>query len=188
MKFREGKVTEKLRVEKNGKQLEIIIRFPGKNDLRIIHAFYNKVVKETEFLSRVTPVSLREEKKWLDNVLKGVRKGDKIQLLAECNGRVIGSASVERKSEQRRTHTAGFGICILREFTGLGLGKSMMTSIEKEARKTDLKILELSVFGKNRIAQNLYKKMGFKVTGKIPHAVKIRKGYDDDILMYKVLK
>ena len=188
MKFKEGKILETFCVEKNGKKIEVTIRYPKKSDLRQIWKFYNKVIKETEFLPRITPVSLSDERKWLAGVLDGMRKNDKIQIFAEYDGRISGSCSIERRPTQRHAHIAGFGICILQEFTGMGLGKRLMREIEKEALKSRFKIVELSVYGRNKIAQSLYRKMGFKAGGKVPKAVKIRHGFDDDIKMFKVLK
>ena len=80
MKFKEGKILETFCVEKNGKKIEVTIRYPKKSDLRQIWKFYNKVIKETEFLPRITPVSLSDERKWLAGVLDGMRKNDKILL------------------------------------------------------------------------------------------------------------
>ncbi len=187
-KFKEGKTLEIFYVEKKGKKAAVIIRYPKKSDLHEVWKFYNKVIKETEFLSRMTPVSLSDERKWLAGVLKGIQKGDKIQILAEREGKIVGSCSVERKPTQRHAHVGGFGICILNEFTGMGIGKRMMQAVEKEAMRINLRIIELSVYGKNKIAQSLYKKTGFKAAGRVPKAVKIHSGYDDDIKMYKVLK
>ncbi len=146
MKFKEGKVIEILYVEKNGKKTPVIIRYPKKSDVKEVWRFYNKVIKETENLSRISPVSLKDERKWIYDV-----------------------------------------IAILQEFTGLGLGTKMMTNLEKHII-SGLKILMLDVYEKNKIAQNLYKKMGFKSIGAVPYSVKTKKCFESGIIMYKVLK
>ena len=186
--MKEGKIVDRIFVKKNGKMTEVIIRYPKKSDVKEIWKFYNKVIKETEFLSRMTPVSWKDEKKWLGDMLDSVRKGNKVDLLAECNNKIIGSVSIEKKAMQRLSSVGSFGICVLQDFTGIGLGKRMMIDVEKESKRMNIRIIELSVYGKNKIAQNLYKKLGFKIIGKIPKAVKIRNGFDDNIIMYKVLK
>ena len=188
MKFKEGKIVEIFYVNKGKEKTPVIIRYPKKTDLREIWKFYNKVIKETEGLSRVSPVTLGDEKKWIDDVLKSIKRDDKCQILAEANQNIVGSVGIHRLLEERRKHVGGFGIAILQEYAGLGLGKKLMEKIEEDAMKMNLRIIELHVHGKNKIAQNLYKKMGFKIAGKTPKAVKIRGGYDDDVLMYKVLK
>lgn len=179
------KIIDKMKLD-DGR--EIIIRFPEKNDAKEAWKFYNKVIKETESLSRITPVSLKDEKKWVDEVILKMKKKKSVNLFAEHDGKIIGSASIERKTDQRKSHVGRFGICILQEFTGIGLGRRMMTEIEKESRKMKLEVLELDVFGKNKIAQKLYNKMGFTSIGEIPRSVKIKDGYDSDIIMYKVLR
>jgi len=188
MKFKEGKIIKIVYVEKNKKKVPIIIRYPNKSDTKAVWKFYNKVIKETENLSRISPVSLKEEKKWLSDVMVKMKKNITVQLLVESNGKIIGSASLSIKNEERRKHVGDFGIAILQEFTGLGIGKKLMIEIEKDTRKMGMKIMVLSVHGKNKIAQNLYRKMGFNVSGKIPESIKIKKGYDTNITMYKVLK
>lgn len=187
MKFKEGKIVAIAYIEKNGKKIPVIFRFPKRNDTKEVWKFYNKVIKETEFLSRNVPISLEEEKRWLFQTLVKIRKGDGIQLFAECKNKIVGSVSIERKLH-RHSHVGGFGICILQEFTGLGLGKKMSYFVEKESRPMKLRVLKLGVFGKNKIAQSLYKKIGFRVSGKIPNSIKIKNGFDTNITMYKVLK
>lgn len=188
MKFSEGKILETFYVEKNGKKIEVVIRYPKKSDLMQIWKFYNKVIKETEFLARYSFVPLKEEKKWIEDVIGGMKKKDKVHLMAEAEGKIIGSASVERKNVERKKHSADFGIAILQEYSGLGIGRRLMTLLEKDARSININVIELGVYGRNKIAQGLYKKMGFKVVGRIPKCVKTRSGFDDDIIMYKVLK
>ncbi|KHO48190.1 MAG: acetyltransferase [archaeon GW2011_AR5] len=188
MKFNEGKIIEIFYAEKRGKKVPIIFRYPKKSDVKSVWKFYNKAIKETEGLSRFRFVSLKEEKKWVDDVLKNMKKGNKSQIMAESSGRIIGSVSIDRRLEDRRRHVGGFGIAILQEYAGIGIGKRMMKLAEKDAGKMGLKIIELHVHGKNKIAQSLYRKMGYRAAGKVPKSVKTRNGFDDDILMYKVLK
>ncbi|MBI4167538.1 MAG: GNAT family N-acetyltransferase [Candidatus Aenigmarchaeota archaeon] len=188
MKFKEGKIIETFHVEKNGKKIEVVIRYPKKSDLMQIWKFYNKAIRESEGLSRYSFVPLKDEKKWVGNVIDGMKKRDKVQLMAEAEGKIIGSVGLERKNVERKKHCGDFGIAILQDYTGLGIGKKLMTLLEKDARSINIKLIELGVYGRNKIAQKLYKKMGFKVAGKIPKCVKTRKGFDDDIIMYKVLK
>jgi len=185
--MKEGKIIETFYAKKKGKKIPLIIRYPKRSDVKLVWKFYNKVIKETEFLARITPVSLKEEKKWIDDAIRKMKNCDGIQLFAEYNGKIVGSCSINRKSEQRQAHIGDVGICILQEFTGFGLGRQMMIAVEKESGNMKLKILELSFNDRNKIARKLYRKMGFIEAGKIPRAIKIRRGYDNDIKMYKVL-
>jgi ribosomal protein S18 acetylase RimI-like enzyme len=47
---------------------------------------------------------------------------------------------------------------------GKGYGKQIMLLIEEKARELGLKAIGLHVFGSNKVAQNLYKAVGYEVT------------------------
>jgi ribosomal protein S18 acetylase RimI-like enzyme len=49
-------------------------------------------------------------------------------------------------------------------YRGKGYGKQIMLLIEEKARGLGLKAIGLHVFGSNKIAQNLYKAVGYEVT------------------------
>ena len=62
-----------------------------------------------------------------------------------------------------------------------------MTKVIEEAKKRlkGLRIIRLSVFGNNPIAQKLYKKMGFSEYGKLPKGLLHKDAFIDHIYMYK---
>ena len=188
MKFEEGKVIGRIFVPKGKDMMEIVIRFPKKTEAFAIWKFFNKVIRETEFLFRVTPVSLEEERKWLAGMIRGSKHNNRVYLVAECGKAIIGSVSITREAEASR-HVGDYGICILQEYTGLGIG-TKLTKCAIKLAKSDMKleIIKLNVYSKNKIALNLYKKMGFIRAGKIPKGVKKKSGYMDNIIMYKVIK
>ncbi|MEK6888378.1 MAG: GNAT family N-acetyltransferase [Candidatus Aenigmatarchaeota archaeon] len=186
--MKEGKIIETFFVEKEGKKIPIIIRYPKKSDARGVWTFFNTAIKETEFLARVTPVPMKDETKWIKDAINKIKKRDMIQLFAEHDGKIVGSSSIRRRDRQRHEHIGDFGIVVLQEYTGVGIGNRLMLSTERQSSGMGLKMLQLSVYERNKIAQNLYRKMGFKVAGKIPNAAKTRKEYDNEIMMYKVLK
>lgn len=187
--MKEGQLVNKLFLNKNGKMIEIIIRFPRKNDFYKIWKFYNKAVKETPFLTRITPVSRNEEKKWFDSMMKEMKRKDTVYLVAEHKGKIIGSAAIERKKQQSHRHVGIYGIAVLQKYTGFGLGKRLTKCIiELSKKEMKLEIITLSVYHKNKIAFNLYKKLGFKYSGKIPNGAKRNGKYMDELIMYKAIK
>lgn len=62
---------------------------------------------------------------------------------------------------------AKIGIVIDKPFQGKGYGRQAMKLIEKEAKRLGIKKLMLEVFSQNKRAVNLYKKVGYKETGKM---------------------
>src|SRR3989338_11681680 len=119
-KFKEGKIVEIFYAEKKGKKVPVILRYPKKSDAANMRKSFNRIIAETENLNRINPVSMKDEIKWVSECISKMRKGDMILLLGESNGKIFGSASVERKPEDRKKHVAVFGIAILQEFAGLG--------------------------------------------------------------------
>lgn len=60
-----------------------------------------------------------------------------------------------------------FGMIINKPFQGKGYGRQAIILIEKEAKKLGIKKLKLQVFVENKRAINLYKKSGFKESGRL---------------------
>ena len=51
------------------------------------------------------------------------------------------------------------------EFRGKGFGKQALTAMDEELKSMNVQSVGLHVFGDNTNAQELYKKMGFQITG-----------------------
>ncbi|MCD6371766.1 MAG: GNAT family N-acetyltransferase [Candidatus Aenigmarchaeota archaeon] len=66
--------------------------------------------------------------------MKDIKRKEKVMLVAEYNGKVIGNCEV-RKEKFSKSHVANFGILIKREFRGLGIWKRLMKLAIKEAKK-----------------------------------------------------
>ena len=55
-------------------------------------------------------------------------------------------------------------IILFEDFRGNGYGNLVMKKLEDKSKELGAKKIELHVFGHNKVAFNLYKKMGFNVT------------------------
>lgn len=171
---------------------KVILRYPKLSDYKQIWKFYNKAIKESlaggGFLSRIRPVNLKEEKEWVKSAIEKTKKKKSIYMIAECNGRVIGATDVNKAPEDALAHTGTFGIAILEEFAGRGLGTRMMEKIINLAKsRLNIEIVKLSVFSNNKRAQGLYSKMRFVECGRISKGRKIKGKYGDEIIMVKYL-
>lgn len=71
---------------------------------------------------------------------------------------------------------------------GRGLGKQLMVRAEEFARERGARRLELEVFARNKIAVELYRKLGYETEGVKRKAVESSDGYDDIIFMAKFLR
>jgi ribosomal protein S18 acetylase RimI-like enzyme len=149
--------------------------------------FINSLADEDAEISINKKSNLKEEIKWLKQNLDGVRKKKKVFCIAKDKGRIVGIASIEMR-DLRENHVGILGISVRKEYRGMGLGKYLMKEVlnlAKRKLKPKLKIIRLSVFSTNKIAQNLYKKLGFKLVAKIPKQIQYKGKLIDEVIMIK---
>jgi ribosomal protein S18 acetylase RimI-like enzyme len=58
-----------------------------------------------------------------------------------------------------------YDFVINESFRGKGYGKEALTTLDEELKSMDVESVRLHVFGDNITAQELYKKMGYQITG-----------------------
>ena len=58
-----------------------------------------------------------------------------------------------------------FNFVIDEEFRGKGFGKQALSALDEKLESMDVESVALHVFGDNLSAQELYKKMGYQITG-----------------------
>ena len=184
MRFREGKIVEKF-TAKNDK--EIVFRFPKMSDSLQLMKYFNKVMKETDFLAHFRKVSLKKEREWLKNVINEMKRNEKIYLIVESNGKIVGSGEVRREKSDAEKHIGVFGIALLQEFTRLGIGTRLAKLLFKMAKNIGIEVIRSSYYSNNNASKRLHEKLGFKVIGRFPKARKRGNKYTDAIMVYKIL-
>ena len=110
---------------------------------------------------------------------------DEIELLAELDGIVVGSAGIGcigRKEKVR--HRATFGISVDREYWGLGIGRALTDACIDCAKTAGYAQVELEVVAENRSALRLYESVGFVEYGRNPRGFRSRyHGWQELVLM-----
>lgn len=168
----------------------IKIRKLKRNDLKKAKDFQeyiNSLIKEKAMILLCREKSLKEEKEWLKEKLKNVKNKIEVILVAEHKDKIAGISHIMLRKE-KESHVGELGISVRKEFRGIGLGKKLMTEIIKLAKKElkpRPKILRLSVFATNKIAQNLYQKFDFKKVARIPKQFRHEGKFIDEIVMIK---
>ena len=167
-------------IAKDGRK--IVIRPPKWEDLEGLMEYINSLIDEKVDIYRTEKVTREEEAEWLAKRLASIDKGDVIHVVAEVDGEVIAGAEVQ-KQRYLMSHVGILGIGIRSGFRGIGIGTVIMKTLIEESKKAGLKVLVVDVFDTNNIAKELYKKMGFKETGKIPKGICKNGKYTDLIRM-----
>jgi len=171
-------------VAKDGRK--VILRTLRWEDLDDLLDFINSLIEEGANILKTEKASREEEIEWLSGVFKRLEKGEIYCVAAEVDGHLVANSEVVKGIGCSR-HVGLIGIAIKRGFGGIGIGTEMMKTLEEHARKIGLKVLTLSVFANNQHAINLYRKMGFVETGRVPKRFFKDGIYIDEIIMTKML-
>lgn len=110
---------------------------------------------------------------------------NEIEIGAFVDGRLVGTAGISSVGAYFKIkHRADFGISVLKEYWGLGIGGALTDACVECARKAGYTQLELSVVSENQSAVALYKKKGFIEHGRNPRGFNSRySGYQELIMM-----
>lgn len=88
-------------------------------------------------------------------------------LVAEVDGKVVGTAGLHRGRRPRAYHAAGFGMTVHEAYQGQGVGKALMAAAVEAADKwLNLVRIELEVWPDNERAIRLYESFGFEHEGR----------------------
>ena len=110
-------------------------------------------------------------------------------LVAEFNGQLIGNIDLTGSKRTKMYHTGMIGMGIMENWRNQGLGKILIENALNWAKKNSkIEIVWLDVYSSNTLGVNLYKNMGFKVSGIIKGFFKDGNDYIDKVQMYQKIK
>ena len=110
---------------------------------------------------------------------------NKIEVIALMEGKIVGTAGIDAVGAfYKLRHRAEFGVNILKEYWGLGVGRALMEACIQCAREAGYAQLELSVVAENTRAIALYQKAGFVEFGRNPRGFRSRTaGFQEIVFM-----
>ena len=170
---------------RNGK--ECILRNAELSDAEAFQEYFTLAHSETDFLTTYPDESkrnLEQTAEWL----KVTKESDSdIEICAFVDGRLVGSAgnSIIHNREKTR-HRAEFGISIIKEFWGLGIGSILTRECIECAKKAGFLQLELEVVAENENAIKLYQKYGFVEFGRNPRGFKTREEKWQELVLMRL--
>ncbi len=112
-----------------------------------------------------------------------------IPLVAVYEERIIGYTAIFKNTHPRRTGGGNMGIYLHQDFHGLGLGTAMTEIALSMAVEQGLHRISLEVVEDNLAGVALYKKMGFRIEGKLVDGYFGADGkYHNMLVMGKILR
>lgn len=171
---------------KNGK--EALIRNGDKADGANVFEVFNRTHEETDYLLSYPDENSFDPEQEGEFLEKKANSTNETELLAIIDGKLAGTAGIEAVGEKDKVkHRADFGISILKEYWGLGLGRALALACIQCAREAGYDQLELNVVADNERALSLYRSLGFEEFGRNPRGFNSRIcGYQE--LVYMMLK
>lgn len=149
---------------KNGEVL--VIRKGNLADAEEMIDYLNIISTESDFLTfgkGEVRVTIEEERKAIEDSLTS---DNKLFIVAEINGKIVGNLFFRGGAKQRTKQTGEFGVSVLMEYWGLGIGRKLITYLIDWAKQTNIiKKINLRVREDNKRGIELYKDLGFKIEG-----------------------
>ena len=146
---------------------------------------FNLTHEQTDFLLTYPEEHMFTAQQEADFLQAKTDSADEIELLAELDGNIVGSAGigcVGRKEKIR--HRAEFGISVDQAYWGLGIGRALTEACIECAKNAGYTQMELEVVAENKAAIALYESVGFVEYGRNPKGFRSRfTGWQEIVLM-----
>lgn len=146
-------------------------------------AAYARILGDPQVLPGTLQLPYPSEEMWRTRLADSLAPGKTdLLLVAERDGVVVGTASLNPLAQLRRRHVAMLGLAVASEAQGQGVGCALMAALCDWADQwAQLLRIELTVFVDNERAIALYRRFGFEVEGRL-RAYGLRDGQYVDVL------
>ncbi len=157
---------------------EALLRSPREEDIEGTLAYLVQSAGETEFILRYPEEcgkytyegekALFAQKNAADN---------EAMLMCLVDGKIVGNCEIVFRRTMKTRHRASVAIALLKDYWNQGIGTRMFQEMIRIAcANPEITQLELDFVEGNVRARHLYEKMGFRITGMRPDAIRLRDG------------
>ena len=155
-----------------------LIRSPREEDIQGMLDYLYQTAGETEFLLRYPEECGKYTPEGEKALFERVNASDN-EVMPVCfvDGKIVGNCQVTWSKSLKLKHRASVAIALLKEYWGLGIGTRLFQELIRIAEANpDILQLELEFIEGNSRARALYEKMGFRITGMKPDAIRLKDG------------
>ncbi len=181
-----GRVYRKFTV----KGRKVVLRVMSWDDLDKLLTFINGLVDEkqrdrlsqlfTGFEHRVTR---DQEANWLASRIMQVENEDRVNIVAEVDGRIVANGEITRGHYRESRHHGELGLTVMAAYRRMGIGREIVKILLREARRIGLKSVDVEFLSTNQAAIHTYQKAGFVGVGRIPGKVYRNGKFLDSLIM-----
>ena len=162
-----------------------LLRSADGNDAEALLDIFIRSHGETDYLLSYpdeTAFTVDDERNYLKAKYESP---DEIEIMAFVDGMAVGSAGIGHVGVKEKVrHRAEFGISVLKDYWGLGIGKAMTKACIQCAKDAGYLQVELEAVADNGHALNLYESLGFEEFGRNPKGFRSRiSGWQAVVLM-----
>lgn len=167
-----------------------VLRSPEVADAQGMIDYLYASAKETDFILRTPNECKKYTLEYEIGVIENMRNSPlQAVFVCEVDGKIAGNCNIVFNNKIKIRHRAAVAIALMKEFWNLGIGTRMFEEMIRTAKSVpEVSMIELDFVEGNNRARALYEKMGFKITGVRPKAIKLEDGtYLDEYMMIKEL-
>jgi RimJ/RimL family protein N-acetyltransferase len=141
------------------------IRSAIEKDAKELSALRLHIDGETENLDREKGEAFIDTQGFEQIIKTDTANPRNLFLVAAVDARIVGFSRCEGIYLNRFSHKTEFGVCVLKEYWGYGIGKNLLKESISWADSNSIKKMTLNVLETNVKAIKLYEKLGFKIEG-----------------------
>lgn len=170
-------------IAKNGKEL-YLRNAEAPDGVAVLESFL-QAHAETDYLLSYPDENQMDAEQESRFLARKAESPNEIEVIALMEGKIVGTAGIDAVGAfYKLRHRAEFGVNILKEYWGLGVGRALMEACIQCAREAGYAQLELSVVAENTRAIALYQKAGFVEFGRNPKGFRSRTaGFQEIVFM-----
>lgn len=147
------------------KGLSYNIRSASHDDASDLSEVRLQIDGETENMDRESGEAFIDQSGFEDIIKSDSEHPRTIFLVVEVEDRIVGFLRCVGNDLMRTKHRVEFGVCILKDYWGYGMGKNLLKETIAWADSTGIKKINLNVLATNETAIELYKSFGFEIEG-----------------------
>lgn len=164
--------------------LGYVIRSANETDAKDLSELRVEIDGETENMDREKGEAYIDEAGFAQLIKTDTESARNLFLVAAVDDKLVGFSRCQGSALIRLAHKVEFGVGVLKEYWGYGIGKNLLGQSVLWADANGVRKMTLSVLETNQKAIRLYRKFGFEIEGVLKKDKLLSDGkYYDTIVM-----